>query len=277
MTGTHLRAASLTNKSDGRSVIVAFDHGGNGILPGGENSQAMISRLAGTDADGILIGPGLMRPLSEHLARPGAPRMVVAIDGGTFGPLPGVEAPLSHHRLLISPDYALSYGASAAKMLLPLGLGDRELLSNATSLISRTAAECDRVGLPLMLEPAFWGKDISHVDDEMIAHATRMAIELGAHILKIPAPSGPDALAQITGSTDLPVYMLGGVPGDGSALARAAVDWMDAGATGVAIGRSVWSRPNVDAAVRGLIAAVHSRDAEQAAREFEAADVPTGA
>lgn len=271
MTGTQMRTAALTRGDDGRSAIIAFDHGGNGVLPGGEDSKGMIQLLAASDADGILIGPGLMRPLSALLARPGAPRMVVGIDGGTYGPMPGVDKPLSNHRLLISPEYALSYGATAVKMLLPLGMGDRELLANATSLIARTAAECDTLGLPLMLEPAFWGKDIDDVSDEMIAHATRMSIELGAHILKIPAPTTPGALEQIIDGTDLPVYLLGGVPGDGEAFGRALVDWIVAGATGVAVGRSVWSRPNVDHAINGVITAVHSKDADKAAELFRAA------
>lgn len=272
MTGTALRAETLTSGRDGRSVIVAFDHGGNGVVKGGENPRIMIEHLANSNVDGLLIGPGLMRPLSRLLAKPGAPRMVVAIDHGTRAPLPGIPEPLSHHTPMIPPEHALTYGASAVKMLLPLGLGDRELFSKSTSMIARSAAECDDIGLPLMLEPAFWGKDIESVDDEMIAHATRMSIELGAHILKIPATSDPDNLAAIVTSTELPIYILGGNPGDGESLGRSIVNWIDQGVTGVAIGRSVWSRRNMDAAISGINAAVHSRDESKAAADFAAAD-----
>lgn len=263
MTGIALRTASLLNAETARSVVVAFDHCNNGIVAGGGDSRGVVEMLAATNIEGILVGPGLMRPLSGLLARPGAPRLIVAIDAGTFGPLPGVEDSLHAHRLWISPEEALRYGASAVKMLLPLGIGDRPGYADSTALIARTAERCDQLGIPLMVEPAFWGKDITDVTDDMIEHASRVCVELGAHILKIPAPTAASVLARIVSTTYLPVYALGGPPSSGGSLGRSIVDWTSAGATGVVIGRNVWGRPNPEAAVEGLRAAVHDSDPDR--------------
>lgn len=268
MSGIALRTASLLNADTGRSVVVAFDHCNNGIVPGGGDSRAVIELLAAADIEAILVGPGLMRPLSGLLARPGAPRLIVAIDAGTFGPLPGAQDTLHAHRLWISPEEALRYGAAVVKMLLPLGIGDRPGYADSNALIARTAERCDQLGIPLMLEPAFWGKDIGDVTDEMIEHATRVCIELGAHILKIPAPADTAVLERIVAGTYLPVYMLGGPPSGGGSMGRGIVDWTAAGATGVVIGRNVWSRPNISAAVEGLRAAVHDRDADRSEQQL---------
>lgn len=272
MSGIALRINQLRNSEYGTSAIVAFDHGFNGMVPGGEDARGIIEKLAAADIDGVLVGPGLLRQIAPLLAHPGAPRIVATLDGGTFGALPGVDHPLTHHRRAVTPEWALRHGAVAAKMLLPLGLGDPAALSEATSLLGRTAAECEELGLPFMIEPAFWGAHLTEVDDEMIRHAARQATELGATILKLPAPSRPEVLSEIIAHTGLPVWVLGGVPQSGGGIGSAIVEWMEAGATGVAIGRNIWGRPNMAAAVDGLKAAVHHRDASRAEEFFRAAD-----
>lgn len=274
MSGIALRINQLRHPQHGTSAVVAFDHGFNGMVAGGEDARGIIEKLAVADIDGILIGPGLLRQLAQLVAHPGAPRIIATLDGGTFGTLPGVEHPLTHHRRAVSPEYALRHGAVAAKMILPLGLGDSEALSEATSLLARTADECDALGLPFMIEPAFWGEHLDQVDDEMIRHAARMATELGATILKLPAPSRAEVLTEIVQHNGLPVWVLGGVPQAGGSIGSAIVDWMGAGATGVAIGRNIWGRPNLTAAVDGLKAAVHDRDAARAEELFHRADTP---
>ena len=273
MSGVALRINQLRNPIHGTSAVVAFDHGFNGMVAGGEDARAIIERLATASIDGILIGPGLLPQLSPLLAHPGAPRVIATLDGGTFGVLPGIEHPLTHHRRAVSPAFALRHGAVAAKMILPLGLGDTKALAESTSLLGRTAEECDALGLPFMIEPAFWGADLDGVDDDMIRHAARMATELGATILKLPAPSRPEVITEIGSHLAVPVWVLGGVPTAGGGIGSSIVEWMRAGATGVAIGRNIWGRPNLTAAVDGLTAAVHHLDAERAEARFAAADV----
>jgi DhnA family fructose-bisphosphate aldolase class Ia len=106
----------------------------------------------------------------------------------------------------------------------------------------------------------------------MIRHAARMSVELGATILKLPAPSDSKVLTEIVEHTGVPVWVLGGAPSTGGGIGPAIVNWIEAGATGVAIGRNVWGRPGMDTAVQGLRAAVYDRDAARAEKLFNAAD-----
>lgn len=265
MFGSTLRAAQLLNSRTAKGVIVAFDHGSNGVVPGGENPQRMIAALVHSGADGILLGPGLATHAVEALSFPGAPRLIVALDGPFFGAGPATTEPLSGQRRLLSAEAAVRMGATAGKVLLPLGIGDQAGYADSLAMIAATAEECRNVGLPLMVEPAFWG---AHADmsDEMIAHSARVSVEFGASLLKIPAPQDTAVLRQIVERSPVPVYVLGGDPADAERLASDLVAWMEAGAAGVVVGRNVWNRPDPAAAVRGLSAAVHDRDRDACAK-----------
>lgn len=265
MFGSSLRAAQLLNPRTAKSVIVAFDHGSNGVVPGGEDPQQMISALARSGADAVLLGPGLATHALAALSFPGAPRLVVALDGPFFGAGPATTEPLSGQRRLLSAEAAVRMGATAGKVLLPLGIGDQSGYADSLALIAGAAEECRSVGLPLMVEPAFWGAE-SDMSDEMIAHSARVSIEFGASLLKIPAPEDVALLKQIVERSPVPVYVLGGDPADAERLAGDLVSWMEAGAAGVVVGRNVWNRPDPSAAVRGLSAAVHDRDRDACAK-----------
>lgn len=265
MFGSSLRAAQLLNPRTSKGVIVAFDHGSNGLVPGGEDPKAMLSALAGSGADGVLLGPGLARHAAKALSFPGAPRMVVALDAPFFGAGPATTETLSGQRRVLSADAAVRLGATAGKVLLPIGIGDRSGYADSLALIAVAAEECQEVGLPLMVEPAFWG---AHADmtDEMIAHSARVAVEFGASLLKIPAPKDPVVLRQIVSRSPVPVFVLGGDPADAEKLADDLISWMETGVAGVVVGRNVWNRPDPSAAVSGLAAAVHDSDRDKCTR-----------
>lgn len=265
MIGSTLRAAQLLNPRTGRGVVVAFDHGSNGLVPGGEDPKAMIAALAKSGADGILLGPGLAVHAAAALSFPGAPRLVVALDAPFFGAGPATTEALSGQRRLISAEAAVRMGATAGKVLLPLGIGDHGIYADSLALIASAADECRQVGLPLMVEPAFWGAQ-ADMSDEMIAHSARVGIEFGASLLKIPAPRDRDVLRDIVRRSPVPVFVLGGDPADAERLADDLVAWMQAGAAGVVVGRNVWNRPDPSAAVRGLAAAVHDNDRDACSR-----------
>lgn len=265
MFGSKLRAAQLQNPRTARGVIVAFDHGSNGLVPGGEDPNAMLSSLARSGADGILLGPGLARHAVTQLSFPGAPRLIVALDAPFFGAGPATTETLSGQRRLVTAQAAVHMGATAAKVLLPLGIGERSGYADSLALIATAAEECQEVGLPLMVEPAFWGAQ-ADMTDEMIAHSARVAVEFGADLLKIPAPTDPAVLQQIVSRSPVPVYVLGGDPANAEQLAADLISWVEAGAAGVVVGRNVWNRPDPAAAVRGLAAAVHDNDRDACTR-----------
>lgn len=267
-----MRIGQLLSAATGRGVVVAFDHGGNGAVRGGEDVPAMLRVLCQSPAEAVLVGPGLARHASALLNRPGSPRLISALDLCVVDSLPGTNGPMTAHRQLITADEALRLGATAAKVLLPVGLAETTDFANSAALIAGAAEQCASVGLPLMVEPALWGPRVPAETDQLIADATRVAVELGADLLKIPATTDRKLLADIISWSPVPVFVLGGDPAGPQALATQVMSWIDAGAVGVAVGRNVWSRPNPAEAVLALQAAVHEGDLDSCVRHLELAD-----
>jgi DhnA family fructose-bisphosphate aldolase class Ia len=274
MSGIASRLSSVLNKDSGRAVVVAFDHGTDGAVRGGEDAERMLTMLAASDAEGILLAPGL----ATHYAPDPTvrvPSLLVGIDLPIFGARPATGEPLTTVRDVTTPVDALRLGAVMCKMLLPLGWEDHREWGDAIERIALRAAECDALAVPLMVEPAFWGTDARKSDDEIV-HAARVAVELGAHVLKVPATEDPARLAEIVEWSPVPVYVLGGDPEDSASFARRVVSWVDSGATGVVVGRNVWNRRNPAAAVDALREAVHGRDVAAATALLEQAGEPLG-
>jgi class I fructose-bisphosphate aldolase len=76
------------------------------------------------------------------------------------------------------------------------------------------------------------------------ADGCRMAAELGADIIKVMAPTRPEALSAMCSELGVPVVILGG-PAQGTAdeLCEMVRQALAAGARGITIGRRVWQRP----------------------------------
>lgn len=168
----------------------------------------------------------------------------------------------------------MKLGATAAKILLPVGTEDVSVFRRGVELIRQAVLECDEIGLPLMVEPALWGPHADERDSALIEHAARMSVELGADILKIPAPTDATTLARIVANSPVPVMVLGGAPRDAAGFTTDMQTWMQTGVAGVVIGRNVWSRPHPDKAVAALVAAVHDNDPAAVARSWDEAGAP---
>ncbi|MDX2377412.1 hypothetical protein M4I32_11435 [Microbacterium sp. LRZ72] len=267
MNGAAIRAASLFDPASGRCVVAAFDHGGSGMPRGGEDAPERVAAIVAGGPDAVLLGQGLARLSLRDFAAAGAPRLIIALDAPVFSDRPGTTGAIRGHRRTARADEALRDGATAAKVVLPLGTG--ELFADSVELVARAARECQAAGLPLIVEPVLWGTEVPPSGaerDALIAHSTRAAWELGADLVKIHAPEQVETLALITRSAPGPVLVLGGAPTDTATFLRAADAWIRAGARGIAAGRNVWSRRDPRAAIAGLRRVVHDRDLAGALR-----------
>ncbi len=274
MNGRAIRTSQLLNPATGKAVIIAFDHGGTGVPKGGADVAGILAAIGRSRAEAVLIGCGNARSYAASFARPGAPRLVVSIDGPVFSSVCGEHGKLVEQSRHASAEYAMRLGATAAKILLPVGTDDVAIFRRGVELVREAVMECEQVGLPLMVEPALWGPRANEKDNQLIEHAARMSVELGADILKIPAPTDAAVLARIVRNSPVPVMVLGGAPRDAESFTRDMQDWMTTGVAGVVIGRNVWSRPHPDKAVEALAAAVHDNDPTAVARHWQDAGAP---
>lgn len=259
MNGCAIRTRQLLDPATGRSVMLAFDHGGGGMPRGGENLPGILDTIIGSNAQGVLLGPGVSRQAGERFDRLGAPALISALDAPVFSDLPGEHGHIGAHRRVQSAKTALALGATAAKILIPLGPGDLGQFGDTFELVARTTEEAHEIGLPVMVEPALWGVRATH-SDEVIAHSARMAWELGADMIKIHAPHDVSVLADIVANSLGPVFVLGGDPATPEQFVSSVDSWITAGALGVVVGRNVWGRPHPATMIDALRAIVLDRD-----------------
>lgn len=259
---------------NGRSVVIAYDHGTEGAIQGGEDLPAMLETIGRSSADGILLTVGAARHYqrwAEHRDRSAG--AIVGLDIPVFGTRVSDAENLVATRQLWEPRDAVAAGATMCKMLLPLGLGPVSDWADALTSIAHAANDAHRAGLPIMLEPAFWGEHEAE-SDSAILDAARLCVELGADVLKIPAPHDLEVLRRLVSWSPVPVTVLGGKPRDGGDLIDEIAAWMNVGVAGIVVGRNVWNRPSPQSAIDSLSAVVHDGDPERAKDLMNNAGLP---
>jgi fructose-bisphosphate aldolase, class I len=262
MPGKAVRLARLLDPSSGRSVIIPVDHGiVMGAVDGLKDPLDVLARLIELRIDGTLLTPGLWKVAASLFTRRDAPARVLTADLPLSSTLPGEPATFTENELLVSVDFALRHAFDAVKVILLWGLERPKQMANL-KLIGNVAEQCDRAGLPLMVEPVLWGSGVPAErknDPALIESAARIALELGADILKIPYTGEADAFADLVRRLRAPVFVLGGARmGTLADVFTVAHRSVAAGARGIVFGRNVWQHPSMDAVVRGLMEVVHA-------------------
>jgi len=235
------RRTSRIFAADGRSVVLAFDHGIGGArhagmrYPGPTLSDCI---LAGSDA--ILTTPGLARQYGDIMSRVG---------------------------LVLTLDLAAGYEETAVREAILLGAEMGKFIftpwnSEVPDSINRTrhmVSVAHDAGLPMMIEPipVSFEEKSAHTP-ENIGKAAKMACEIDSDIVKMQYSGDPESFQEIMSTLYRPVVILGG-PGRGNV--RAVLEdirhAMDAGAVGTTIGRNIWEHESPARVVAALAAIVH--------------------
>ena len=233
---------------DGRAVIVAMDHPaylGSGV------PAAAVDAIAGAGPDAVLATWHLARSRPEAFAGCG---LILRVDGGVSDL--GEPAAGDASTLLYRAEEAMVLGADAVIVMTFPGTPDEE---RSLGRLGRLAAECERLGLPVVAEsiPGGWAQTVGWTA-ENVGRGARIAVELGADAVKTMCPGPPETFAEVAAACPGPVVALGGPKADDAGqvvdLARGVVA---AGAAGVAFGRNVWGSDDPAGMVARLRAAVH--------------------
>ena len=226
MDGKAARIARLVNPSSGRSVIIPIDHGiVMGAIDGLKDPIEVLERLIALRIDATLLTPGLWKVAQPLFTRRDAPARVLTADLPLSSTLPGGPASFTENDLMVSVEFALRHAFDAVKVILLWGSG----------------VPPEKKGDPLLIESA-----------------ARVALELGADILKIPYTGEPEAFGDLVRRLRVPVFVLGGPKmGTLADIFSVAHHSVAAGARGIVFGRNVWQNPSMDAVVRGLMDVVH--------------------
>lgn len=237
--------------TEGRTLIVPIDHGTAIPVPGLETPSDLIEAL-NPFADGYVVNFGLGRGCGDSLQGKG-----VCFRTDVYKPTYGENPDAGSYRVFAAED-GLEIGANAVmNMCYTHHPQEERILRECATL----ASECIDVGLPVILEALPFG--IGRPDDytvENIGFVVRCAAELGADVVKTAYPTGAtiDEFKGIVESCFVPVIVLGGAAmGDDRALFQMVRNAIDAGASGIAVGRNVWQHAEPAKVTRSLHALVH--------------------
>lgn len=257
--GKTIRLRRLMRK--GRALVVPLDHGlVAGPLKGIEDPVALVKLIAQSDADAVLLTPGVLDQVAGEL---GQLAVVLRVDGCSTleggGPM----------RQFVSVSQAAALGVDALIVNATIG-GPQE--SVELRKLGRVAEEASRWGIPLIAEMLSARMLANHLDfkgegkaalpanvAEDIALVARIGAEMGADIIKTRYSGGEESFRRIVAATGRPVMVAGGPMRDSSlrSLFEIVDHSLSAGAEGIIFGRNVWQHRRPDAVLAGLAAMVH--------------------
>lgn len=247
--GRIIRLNRILRGTQHKALIVAFDHAlVLGPIPGTEDPAGQIQRFAAGGADAILLNLGLLQDCIASLASAALPGIIARIDWTTVWGAPGQsEGGELRSCLLARPEDALRQGADAVLTYLVVGTGDTDFEAKQVERNAEVARECERIGMPLIVESLARGKQVANPSDSKWLNLhTRMAVELGASMVKTDYAGDPDSMRRVVDNCPVPIVVLGGsrYSSDEQALdvVRGAIA---GGAAGILFGRNVFQAENM--------------------------------
>jgi fructose-bisphosphate aldolase, class I len=243
---------------DGRAMILPVDHGLMlGRVRGLEDPRAMVQAAATAGCDGLLMSPGLARASADIFADRHAPARLLTID--TL--LSDGEADPGAAAVVASVRQAAEVGADAVKLLMAWDVPAADRTATARR-IAAVVEEAGTWGIPVMAEPIALRMPRGEEAVQLELHAARIAMELGAHIIKIAYPGDPSVMKSLASELGVPIVILGGPRVSTAAdLVRMVDEAMTSGSSGIVIGRQVWQREDSErmAVMNALVEVVHGR------------------
>ncbi|OCP18249.1 MULTISPECIES: class I fructose-bisphosphate aldolase [unclassified Ensifer] len=250
----------------GRCLDVAIDHGvcnEPSFLDGLENMESVVKALADARPDAIQMNCG-QADLLQDLPGKDKPALVMRIDMGNpynrirhrdmWAVLQNEAEPLIG---------ALEMDAACVVVNLFMLPDEPDLFRQCVTNISRVRADCEKYGMPLMIEPLVMqpvterGGYMVDGDAEKIVTLTRLAREMGADIVKADPTTNAEDFHRVVEAARCPVLVRGGGKEDLRAVFDKSAALMRQGAMGMVYGRNIYQHANPSAVVRGLMAIVH--------------------
>jgi putative autoinducer-2 (AI-2) aldolase len=246
------RINRILKPATGRTVMLAVDHGYFlGPTSGLEEPRKTVEPLL-PYADSLMLTRGVLRTSVPPAAE--IP-IVLRVSGGT-----SVLKELSAEGLTVAMEDAIRLNVCAVTLSIFVGAeGERKTLLNLARLVD----EGQRYGIPVMAVTAV-GKEMVR-DARYLGLATRIASELGAHMVKTYYCEG---FEEVVRSTPVPLVIAGGkkLPErDAIALASNAIR---SGARGVDMGRNIFQSDSPVGMIRAVRAVVQENAGVEEAYEI---------
>lgn len=242
--GMKNRLSKIIKPKDGHTVMLAVDHGYfMGPTSGLEDLGKMVKPLL-PFADTLMLTRGALRNyIDPNTDIP----IVLRVSGGTS--IIGKE--LLHEGTVVSIEDAIRLNASGVAYSILVGAEfERDTILGLTNYID----EAERYGIPVVAVTAV-GKDMVR-DARYMSLASRMAAELGAHIVKTYYVKDFEKVIE---TCPVPIVIAGGKKQPEKEALEMAYNALHAGAIGVDMGRNIFQSTDPVGMIKAVNAIVHNR------------------
>ena len=251
---------------NGGCLDIAIDHGvcnEPSFLDGLEDMPGVVDTLVQAQPDAIQMNFGQADLLQRRPGR-SKPALVMRMDMGN-------PYNATVHRVMwallqnkndpVLP--AVQMDASCVVVNLFMLPNEPDLFRQCVENISIVRADCDKYGMPLMIEPLVMrphsekGGYMVDGDAEKIVTLVRLAREMGADIVKADPTDDTSMFHRVVEAARCPVLVRGGGREDLKQVFARSRELLNQGAVGMVYGRNVYQHKNPGAVVRALMAMIH--------------------
>src|SRR5512136_3261073 len=241
--GLKNRISRIIKPDTGRSVMLAVDHGYFlGPTSRLEVPRKTIMPLA-PYADAIMLTRGVLRSSVDATI---LNSVVLRVSGGTSI----VGEDLSNEGIITSVEDALRLNASGVALSIFVGSKhEKQTLLSLSELVN----EGQKHGMPVLAVTAV-GKELGKRDARYLGLATRIAAEIGAHVVKTYYC---DDFHRVVDGCPAPIVVAGGPKLPEKEALEMTYNSMKGGAIGVDMGRNIWQSDWPVGMIKAVRAIVH--------------------
>lgn len=250
---------------NGRGVWIPIDHGASDFpMDGLTDTEHVIRSLVRAGVDAIVAQKGLVGHYN-HLCQGSSTDMVVHFSVSTRH-----AGPDAANKVLVgNADEVLPRGGLGVSCQVNMGSPNEAAMIERMGQMSRAALHHQ---LPMFGMVYARGEHLSIMEGDETnanAHAVRLAFELGCDAAKTTWTGNKKSFMEITSAAPIPVLVAGGpATGDSKAILTMVRNALDAGASGVCMGRQVFSHPKVEAIAKALVMLVHQDSTVEEAMNY---------
>jgi class I fructose-bisphosphate aldolase len=259
--GKAIRMERIMNRNNGRTIMVPLDHGATvGPIYGIVDLRGTVDQVAEGGANAVLMHKGI--PRCSHRAGGKDIGLIIHLSASTsLSPHPNAKT------MVGSVTDAIKLGADAVS--IHVNLGDEtepQMLSDLGALCS----EANEWGMPVLAMMYARGPKIKdEYAPQVVAHCARVGVELGADIIKVNYTGDPESFARVVEGCCVPVVIAGGPKLDSDRdLVQMVHDSIQAGGSGLSVGRNIFQHANPAKIVAALNKVVHEDWTVDAAMEL---------
>jgi len=269
------RLKRLFNAKSNRCFDVAIDHGYFGeraLLNGIEDLTATVQTVVEAAPDAIQLTIG-QAGLLQSIAGRQKPSLVLRTDVANVY---GKKLPRRLFSAMIENpvEQALRLDATCVVVNLFMIPNEPEVCEQCIRNILAVKPECDRFGMPLMVEPLVFrpneeaGGYMVDGDLDKILPLVRQATELGADIIKADPTDDTSVYHEVVQTARVPVLVRGGGKAPDDEILQRTENLMKQGIAGIVYGRNIIQHHDPAGMTKALMAVVHDDATAAQAKQF---------